>query len=147
MKFGIAIESDADTEKSIGLVLWISQRLEKFFETKDYGDGIGLYVIGFICVRPVTGYDEWFKPRSPRYVFKNGTYTYDVMLTQEKIEAFINSSEKEAFEIIFETLVDSLSYLDKRPKKLTNFDVSRFKSDFIGHLRELIESNRFKRYR
>lgn len=155
MNFGISIETDLEADNKSLLIQWVSDSLEGFLKDKSYGEGIQNYQIGFICSRPIPGFEAFSKIRKPKYMevqkvkLLDGStkeiekaYSYDVELDLASYQAFVAASEKDALVIIYTSLVASLSNLDTLPKKVRDFDVSKFKSDLISYLARLKSNDR-----
>ncbi len=146
MKFSITLEIDSQAYHKATLINDLSNKLESYFAEKSYGEGIQNYLVGCICIKTQPGYEDWNKKRKPRYkdvrkvklpdkeveLVEVKEYTYDIKIDNELYDEFIAASETESLRIIFELLKESLSNLDKLPKKVKDFDSECFKEDFLA---------------
>lgn len=144
MKFSITQESNLEGNKN-KFVIDISNKLEEYFEDKNYGSSINYFYIGLICVKPE--FDIFFKERKPRYKestrvtlpdnrtleFK-GVYSYDIKLDYE---AMVTLSDEE-FKTKFITItLSSLSKLNTLSKKVKDFDIDTFRFDVELFLKKI----------
>ena len=148
MNFGISIEIDSLASHKSEIIQNLSNKLFSFFEDKYYGESINIFTIGCICIKAIPDYEEWYKIRSPKYketetiklldgrkLELKKTYVYDIKFNEEEYNKFIKSEVKEAENMIAKKIIDSLSYLDKMPKKINDFDKERFKHDLITYFK------------
>ena len=150
MDFGIALEIDLEVYSRSAIVNSISDALTAHFLNKSYGNDIERIDVGFICVRPVAGLEEFSKQRKPRYVsskkikmidgsFKEikNAYSYDIKLDATSFDSFAKASDSEASSMVIDLLIESLSNFDNLPKKVKDFDVELFKKEVTNFLRDL----------
>lgn len=139
MKFNITQEIDIEASKKSNLITFLSESLGIFLFDADYGSDIQYFFIGCICVMTRPSYEDWFKIRKPRYQTINkiklldgslkeqkGVFTYDIKLN---FDDFVFASDKDSNRILALEILKSLSNLDALPKKVKDFDKTRFKSD------------------
>ena len=144
MNFGIARKTSLEGHKH-KLIAELTNDLELFFSDKEYGKGIKYYTIGLICVRPE--FEIFHKVKKQRYrktetiesldgkskiTFTN-TFGYDIKMDYA---TYINASDKEGLQLFASKIMESLSYLEKLPKHVKDFDKERFKSDLEGFFKE-----------
>jgi len=136
MDFSLTQESNLEGDKNIQFIE-LSNNLKDYFSNKNYGTELNLFLIGVICVKPE--FESFFKVRKPRYKAVDriklldgnvteltGVYGYDIKLN---FEEFVSATETESKKILAQEILNSLSNLDKLPKKVKDFDKERFKSD------------------
>jgi hypothetical protein len=142
MRFGVAVEVDAEAERNARAVQEFAVVLAEFLD-HDYGSDLQNFTIAIICMRPRPGYEEWYKPRKPQFrtrervALLNGTSTdlantfgYDVRLTEHEYEHFVSATPHGAVELISAKLIRSLCALDHLPSAVKEFDRKRFEADF-----------------
>lgn len=137
MKFGISIETDFYMKAKIHNVIFLDRVLNHFLLDKDYGDGINWYFIGFVGIKTKLGYEDWYRERKQRYrtyIPKGETspinqFRYDIKIDMSEYDMFIGLSDEDCLNHLGHRILISLSYFDKLPKKVKNFDKKRFKED------------------
>lgn len=142
MNVGLSAEISAGIERS-SAIYSLSQHLAQHFQGRHYGDDVEELAIGIICVAPE--FDFFFKVRGLKYIAnKNITHdgisiqiykslSYDVKIDYP---AFLVRSEADRVALLARSLVDSLSIFTKVPKKVKQFDVSRFQYDMTAFLND-----------
>lgn len=150
MRFRITVEIDVESEHKSKIIRELSDDLETFFSSKNYGEDIQNYLLGCICIRTKKGYEDWYKIRKPKYTdykkTKNKltgedyeiikTYENDFKLDNEIYEEFVSSTDEESKKILAHEILNSLSNLNSLPKKVNNFDRERFKTDLKTFFKE-----------
>jgi len=147
INFGMAIETDLEADGRSDLIHDFSNEIASFLQERSYGDEIKNYSVGIICLRPVQGFEEFSKERKPKFISSqvirliDGSskvleklYSYDIKFDSGSYERFVSGSEEDALRVLKELFVNSLSNLDKLPKKISSFDSRGFKSDVIDYL-------------
>ena len=142
MDFGITRETSLEGHKH-KLIAELTDELKLFFSDKEYGEGIKYYTIGLICVKPE--FEFFYKIRKQRYrkteiikldektITLTNTFGYDIKMDYA---TYINASDKEGLQLFASKIMESLSYLEKLPKHVKDFDKERFKSDLEGFFKE-----------
>ncbi|HVH06187.1 MAG TPA: hypothetical protein VNE71_09340 [Myxococcota bacterium] len=136
------MEIDAEAERNARAVHDFGTFLSDAM-AEDYGVGIRSFTIGIICVRSRPGYENWYRPRKPRYRKREilrlpggneeltNTFGYDIRLTDDEYDRFVTESSRAAVELISGRLTDSLSNLDALPRAVKDFDRARFEADLL----------------
>jgi hypothetical protein len=146
MNFGITLETESSIYKKTAVVRELSRIIKEFLSDKNYGNGVQHMFIGIICKKERAGYEDWYKPRKPKYKseesieyavgkFKKNynIFTYDVKLNYE---AFKIKNEETRFQYLAQSLLKSFDNLDSLPKKIKDFDKEKFKLDLASFLKE-----------
>ena len=126
--------------------------LEKHFLTLNYGPDVEEIVIAFTLIKTKPGYEEWCKPKRPKYTEYGGWRTFgpegpkdreikkeffiDIRIDGDLYDAFIEANEEQAKCILAREILNSLELLDKLPKRLKQFDKERFKSDVSDYFQQ-----------
>jgi hypothetical protein len=137
MIFGISVEHDHYMRSRVPSVLFLNSILKYYLLDKDYGNGINRYFIGFVGIKTTPGYEHWYQERKPRYrsyiaedeVTLINQFSYDIKIDMAEYDMFITLSDGDCLNHLGHRILISLSYLDKLPKKVKNFDKERFKQD------------------
>ena len=142
MKYSFVEHLSEDLSNRSQIVVGLSNELEKFFETRNYGSSIETFLIGLICVRPE--FEQFFKPKKPKYI-EEGTeshdgisvkiiklFSYDLKLDYK---LFKETEEKEICKFIAKSIIDSLTEL-ALPKKVQDFDKELFELDLMSYFKE-----------
>lgn len=143
MKFKISQELDTNAYKKSHVIESISSKLELFLKTKNYGNDIETFFIGFIGMKTKQGLEGMFKERKPKYIsykqVKNRLtgelievlkeYSYDIKFNNELYDEFVNGTDELSEKLFVQKLLESLKHFDKLPKEVHNFDVEKFKED------------------
>jgi len=150
MEFAITKELDIKSYEKSTLIQEVSDDLGSYLKNRNYGDDIGVFLIGFVGVKTKPGYEDWYKERKPRYVdykqIKNRLtglvmetikeYSYDIKFDNELYDKFVNSSDEDSKKLLVEKILESFLHLDKLPKKVKDFDKEKFKTDVEKFFRE-----------
>jgi hypothetical protein len=136
------MELDAEAERNARAVQRFVDVLADALD-QDYGADLQNFTIGLVCMRSRPAYEDWYKPRRPRFQTRQrvrlldgasielaNAFGYDVRLTEEEYDQFVSASPRDAVELVSAKLRNSLSALDKLPSKVKEFDRSRFQADF-----------------
>lgn len=89
------------------------------------------------------GYEDWYKPRKPKYInFKTKksnltgeiltiekTFFYEIKLSDKQLNSFINDNDELSRKLLSTLILDSLSNLDTLSKKISDFEIEKFKAD------------------
>jgi len=150
MKFAIVIKTDIQKFETAQSIHYVSEELKAYFADKDYGEDVKDYLLGMNCFRP--DYYAFFKDRDltgkPVYVdhrISKNRFTGQptemnklcintVKLEADEYAAFIQADETERQRLTAQKILQSLSNLDKTPKKMKRFDKERFKQDMKDFL-------------
>ena len=151
MEFGITLEIDKDAYQKAPLIHNLSNEINAFLKNKNYGEGVIELVIGCICVYTKPGYEHFFKLRPPRYTeyreskTRDGKpytieryFAFDIKFDYDEYDEFITVSDDKSRKMLINKIIDSLGSIDKIPKKVKNFDRSKFKEDFGNFLLQAI---------
>jgi hypothetical protein len=144
MKIEIRVnESDIEASHKLEVVESLSNQFASFFERKDYGSGVKSILIICILVKTKPGYEDWFKVRRPKFteykLLENKItgykkviekeFAYEIRIDHNDFDEFISQYDKVSKKILALRVLDSLSNLDKLPKKVKDFDKERFNAD------------------
>jgi hypothetical protein len=153
MKFGLNLDTDSNARDKAMVVVDMALVLEEYFGKKTYGDGVKVFYIKVMVLKPREGYEHLDKEKKPKYrpVVKyktasgepdivNNLFEYDVKLSQPQYDALLAGTKSEGKRIIATALIESLDKLDLLIKKKVDFDVALFKQDFIEQLARITES-------
>ena len=126
--------------------------LEEHFLTLNYGPDVEEIVIAYTIIKTKPGYEEWYKPKRPKYTEYGGWITFgpggpkdrerrkefwiDYRIDGDLYDAFIEADEEQAICILACEILNSLELLDKLPKRLKQFDKERFKSDVSDYFQQ-----------
>lgn len=118
----------------------VREKIEKYFEDKNYGQGVLSISSGFILYDPIDL--EYVKPTKPRFrkhleiksirldvedkIYKN-IFEIEVWVEYAKVKALDTLSKK--VEYILERVGEDLSSLLKK-RKFKDFDIEAFEADF-----------------
>ncbi|TLX23342.1 hypothetical protein FE904_22370 [Chryseobacterium indologenes] len=150
MNFAIVQHTDTNSNEKSDIVQNISNNLEELLKNKSYGSDIETFLIGFLCVKTKSGYEDWYKENKPKYIDYKKTknrltgevmeivkkYGYDIKFDYELYDEFVNASDEDSKSIFVKKLLESFSHLDKLPKKVQDFDKERFKTDVEDFFKE-----------
>jgi hypothetical protein len=142
MEFKISLEIDIEAENKRNVIISLSQELNYFFKSRNYGKDVNHFLLGCICIKTKEGYENWYKIRKPKYIdYKknknritgveieiNKTYECDFKIDNEVYDDFVSVDEISSKKILASEILKSLSILDSFPKKL-DFDKISFKAD------------------
>ncbi|SHN25058.1 hypothetical protein SAMN05216311_107308 [Chitinophaga sp. CF418] len=142
MDVAFTYETSIELEGKILDIHVDSAQLKFYFGEKDYGEHLKSLIIGVVCMSP--RFEQFFKPRRPNYRTEEKTYTHrGVELTTPAMyltfdlkldfEKYLNTKESK---LLFAH--DALASLDAiaKVKKITDFDLPRFKADFEQFFKE-----------
>ncbi len=111
---------------------------------KDYGKNLQEIYIGWICVAPE--FDQFFKPRKPRYynekqmAVDGHNYVLNKVLELEIKLDFVaigSSNLTEVYSLTYKALIEALRASIKANKKIQDFDSERLISDLEGNIRNI----------
>lgn len=142
MNIGISLETDLQANKKAYLIHEFSDFLSNELNDIDYGTDVKSVYIGLICLKPIKGFEEFFKVRKPKYssyeeidLFGGGTkiiknsFSYDFKFDEDSYIEFVNSNNTDALNVVKRNFLQSLVVFDSLSKKIKDFDLDRFKSD------------------
>ena len=143
MEFGISLETSLEIDKS-NIIHDLSSKLTKYFDKRNYGNGIKVFTIGIICVKPE--FDFFFKIRKPKYIKGKKTlthdgisieiensYEYDIKLNYGQ---FLIANTSESKNILVDKLLESINLLNKQ--KIKDFDFNKFIDDFKSFCKDYL---------
>lgn len=115
----------------------MEQKLNSFFQSKNYGADLKEVYIGIIAVSPRL--EKFFRPQKPKYISNSINYVrnsvnYSVNRAVKyyinlNLERFNNSDELQAKEMLKEELMSSISLIDTLKRKIKDFNVTPFRED------------------
>jgi hypothetical protein len=136
MKIGFAPVSTVEV-KHVSLLSELGNKLNSFFQSKNYGEDLKEVHIGVIIVNPRL--ERFFKQQKPRYMFNHRNYTYNTLNhsigrtfkynINLNFERFNSASEDEAREMIKKELLSSISLFDRFKRKIQDFNLTLFRQD------------------
>ena len=139
MNFAITLETDSEAQNKSRNIISLSVSMKEYFKEKEYGNAINNFYIGCICVKLRPGYEEWYKIRKPIYKESpkvesldgnvkelTGVFSYDIRMDYQ---LFMSASDEDCTKLVASEILKSLSNLDALPKKVKDFDKTRFKAD------------------
>ncbi len=149
MKFGVAMELDWKAEESSHTLQNFVDALAIRISKRNYGSAIENFTVGLICIKTEVGYEEWNKERKPRFrslekvklltgqelELKN-TYTYDIKLNNEEVDAFISCNNK-AVRIFCDRLIKSFIHFKSSSMKKRDFKADEFGMDVEKFIDEI----------
>jgi hypothetical protein len=145
MEIGIALYIDAGLKRLSSTIMRINDRLEAYFSTKEYGEGISSVFIGLILMapgserlHPVTPFkyqklDRYSDIFTGRQVQVKDVVTFDVKPNYESL-THLNSEEAEKY--IAEALIEAMGVISKQQEEFPMFNTAQFKDDFAKCLRQ-----------
>lgn len=148
MDIGIFIEVDQGSYPKWQSINYVSELMKNKMAHIDYGT---INNFTFVCIAQRTdpGYEKFTAARRPRFsehkcwqlpdksiVDVYGLYRCDLKIDYEEYDHFIVATDEEARKIIAHKVIESLSLLDRLPKKAAGFDKERFKTDIISLFRD-----------
>ena len=117
-------------------IIEVSKAFNNSIASNYYGESIEQFLIGLIAVEPI--YDAFAKPRRPRYTEHKETMAFgSIPIVIHKtleieikldFEQFLAAEDKELQKMVAIEVLKTLHSL-KLPKKVTDFDKSRFVKD------------------
>jgi UDP-3-O-[3-hydroxymyristoyl] glucosamine N-acyltransferase len=136
MKIGFAPVSTVEV-KHVSLLSELGNKLNSFFQSKNYGEDLKEVHIGVIIVNPRL--ERFFKQQNRRYMFNHRNYTYNTLNhsigrtfkynINLNFERFNSASEDEAREMIKKELLSSISLFDRFKRKIQDFNLTLFRQD------------------
>ena len=143
------LSSELDKTSKSSELIELGERMERYFETRQYGDAILKYFIDIVCVHPK--YDSIFTIKRPRYtedkcvildkalgeVCFHKTLGVDVKLD---FATFIKSDKEGGLKMVADAIIDRLNTM-KYPAKVKEFDKERFLNDLKKFFQEEINYN------
>jgi len=149
MKFNISLRlfdislSELIRKNTESIINELSNNLNAYIAKRDYGKGILEYDVIIYVINMPNGYEHLYKDFNPKYiesklftnkhtgeVFEiNKHFSYSVKIEGEKFEWFLSEIDEGRKKILAQEILNSLSNLDKLPKKVKEFDKERFKED------------------
>lgn len=136
MKFEFAPVSTVEV-KHITLMSELQDKLNSFFQSKNYGEDLKEIYIGVVAVSP--SLERFFKQQKPKYTFNriqqvrnSVSYSLDRALKYYinlNLECFNNANETEAREMLKKELLSSISLFDRLKNKIKDFNVTPFRQD------------------
>jgi hypothetical protein len=143
MEFGLAIIGNIEQAKS-NLIVKLSDELDAFFKTKDYGKDVKSYTIGLVCVAPE--FERFFKEKKPKYTKGKKVINPDgIPFTLEDsfeysikidFETFKNGNETECQRLLAKEILQSLKVLDNMKGKIKDFNKEQVKADLENYFKE-----------
>ena len=143
MDFGLGVIANIEQEKS-DIIHKLSSKMESFFSSKNYGDGIKSFTIGIVCITPQ--FEQFFKNTRPKYtkgkqvispdgisIVLENNFEYGIRLNYDE---FIESDEKAAMKILSREIILSFPSLEDIMQNIPHFDFVEFKNDFVTFLEE-----------
>lgn len=142
IKFALNISDKVRNVKSVfdELEHWINSTIFQ----KDYGKDLQEIYIGWICVSPE--FDQFFKPRKPRYYSEKQmsvdghNYFLNKALELEIKLDFVtvgSSNLTEVYNIIYKALIEALRGSINADKKIQDFDSEQLILDLDGNIRNI----------
>ncbi len=127
----------------------LSTNMNTFFKDKDYGADLQNYTLGFTSVLAPEGYGHFFEKKKPLYVSDRITknrftgerhhmyrlFIDSILIEPHEYEDFVTGTDHNSLQIVKAKIVESLSNLNRFPKKVKDFDKERFRID----MRNLLE--------
>jgi hypothetical protein len=150
MRVELTVEASEAVANKTYLIHDLSNKMSEYFWDKSYGEDVIEIFIGIICVAPEF---EWFSVvRKPKYTTyrkynRNGVeiivdrnFCFDVKIDFNR---FKDQFDNENCKMLASEILESLSILDKLPKKVKDFDKERFRADmkFLLKKQVLLETN------
>ncbi len=137
MKFGLAIDITVEINDKSSIIQSLSDDLQSYFVSKQYGQDIKCCTIGIVCISPK--FDQFFKERRPKYtkgkkeIIQHGlsftledSFEYNIKID---FESFKNAGKEEAKKILARNILASLVIFEKVKSKIKDFDINSFKAD------------------
>ena len=149
MHFNIALTMDTRAGIKSHILTNLSIYLKKSFKDKDYGADLQNYTLGFTSVLAPEGYGHFFEKKKPLYVSDRTTknrftgerhhmyrlFIDSIVIEPHEYEDFVTGTDHNSLQIVKAKILESLSNLNRLPKKVKDFDKERFRID----MRNLLE--------
>lgn len=131
MYFGCALRSDKNIEDENKFKIFeLIEFMKLFFETRDYGAGINMYIIGVIYMSPEFDGEKW-TDKNIKYTKSKKALEYNIKLDYAYIE---NNAETGVAENLAYRLLGSLDIIDEL--NIKDFDTESFRHDLISFFEE-----------
>lgn len=129
----------------------LNNYFESYFKNKCYDKNIEQILVGVIAIEYIVGYENWNKPRKPKYILSkkikdpiikdkmyeiNKTYECEFRLSEDDYNRFISESEKISKIILGTYILETLSDLSYLCKKVKDFKKEEFINDLTICLKE-----------
>jgi len=139
-------------DSKINLIPPLSASVAFFYRGKKYGKDVEEVVIKLLIVYPKAGYEDWYKPRKPRYIEHKIYKTkppgieneikkriiLEIRMPDEKLEDFCKGTDTMARQILLDEIALLLKGLYKLIKKKIDFDYQQFYVDFISVSKKVV---------
>ena len=141
MDFTLTLEYSTGVRKRASLVVDLSEKLCEHFSDKNYGEDVKEILIGVIVMAPE--FEPFTPVRKPKYVFYREYIEDDTKIVQDKsfgydikldYAIFKDQSDDQNGKMLASVILDSLSNLDRLPKKVKQFDRAKFREDVKAFL-------------
>jgi len=146
----ISVSDVTVTTLKSNIVYELSKEVNAFFLSKSYGENVKTIEIGFLMVLERPGYEDWYKPKLLTYTdYKKTkhkltgevieiekTLKYEIKFNDEQLINFTGGNDILSREILAAEILNSLSNLDKLPKKVKDFDKEKFRADMEQFFKE-----------
>ena len=148
MKFIFGISCSPEVNNKVYFITELERKLNDYFKNRNYRGGINEYAIFFDVNNYPEGYEHlrhYYKPKYINYKIITNEHTgkqleidqqfnYSINIdnvNSNMYDKFVKATEEESKKMIVVEILNSLTYLDKLPKKVNNFDKEQFKSDLL----------------
>lgn len=144
MKINLTMNLDTESSFKSKTISDLDHILQDFFKEKKYSDDLDQILVGIIAIRELPGYEKWFKPRPPKYIFHktvkdpilknktyeiNKTYECEFRFSNEDYEIFISEGDNISKILLGKYLLNLLSDWNYLKKKINRFDETNFIKD------------------
>lgn len=143
MQFSTVVTCDRNASNKSDIINELQKSINSYVNTNNYGNDIMDYFINFDITNYPDGYEHLqkkFKPKYTEHRVSVNRYTgekmeiikqfhYSIIIGGDLYNMFINGTREESMKIIATEIFKSFSNLDKLPKKVTDFEKEKFKSD------------------
>jgi len=125
--------------------------MKAFFKDRDYGADLLNYTLGFTSVLAPEGFGHFFEKKKPLYVSDRTTknrftgeqhhmyrlFIDNIVIEPDEYENFVSGTDLYSLEIVKDKILESLSSLDRLPKKVKDFDKEKFRIDMRNLLAQI----------
>lgn len=142
MNFGISIDTDISFKTKTAYIHRLSDDLNTFFESKNYGNDIKCLTIGLIIKS--AQFDIFYKEKRPKYYHGKNLITLEgaTVEVEDALEysikpdysKLISADENAILKYVAQEILRSLHKIDTI-KKIKNFDKDSFKKDLESFFR------------
>lgn len=154
MKINLTSHIDTGCSKKFNIISNLDNILELYFKNKSYDENLETILVSIIAIKRIAGYENWYKPRRPRYIFHkqikdriikgntieiNKTYECEFRLSDNDYERFISVSDKESKLILGSYIFQILSDLEYLCRKLKQFE----KDEFLIDLKKCLKKDEY----